>query len=190
MVIKSVTFKDNSYCSLAAICNTIEESIELTVITTDTAVTQIGTDLIATSDAGVSYSWLDCDNNYVELNETNQTYAATTSGNYAVKITNSTCVDTSACLPVLITGINLAPENSINISAYPNPTSDVLYLSSDQNFNATTVSIYDYSGKLINTQTLNLSSTQSIDTKELAKGIYLLKASNKKGAATLKFTVN
>ena len=71
----------------------------------DNDINQIGNQLTAEQN-GATFQWLDCDNNYAIINgETNQSYTATTTGNYAVQITQQFCfggiqVDTSTCVNV------------------------------------------------------------------------------------------
>ena len=89
----------------------------------DNDVNQIGTLLTAVQN-GVSYQWLDCDNNYSAINgETNQTYTPTTTGYFAVELTSTDAcggvqVDTSTCNLVDFTGIgelNNTPKQLIKI---------------------------------------------------------------------------
>lgn len=48
--------------------------------------------------AGASYQWLDCDNNYSIINgETSQNFSTPNSGSFAVEIELDGCVDTSDC---------------------------------------------------------------------------------------------
>ena len=67
-------------------------------------VNQFGNQLSAEQN-GATYQWLDCDNNYAVINgETNQSFTALSSGNYAVEITTTNCfginVDSSTCMNV------------------------------------------------------------------------------------------
>ena len=70
----------------------------------DNGVNQFGNQLTA-EQSGATFQWLDCDDNYAVINgETNQSYTATTTGNYAVQITQQDCfgvmIDTSTCVNV------------------------------------------------------------------------------------------
>lgn len=72
---------------------------------TDFTLTQTGT-LLTANQIGANYQWLDCDNNYTwVLGETNQAFTPSVTGNYAVEINMSGCIDTSSCALVDYTGI-------------------------------------------------------------------------------------
>jgi len=70
----------------------------------DNGINQFGNQLTA-EQSGAIFQWLDCDDNYAVINgETNQSYTPTTTGNYAVQITQQDCfgvmIDTSTCVNV------------------------------------------------------------------------------------------
>ena len=48
----------------------------------------------------VEYQWVKCDNGFIWENGNEQTFTPLTSGEYAVILTNHTCVDTSDCMPI------------------------------------------------------------------------------------------
>ena len=81
-------------------------TISLTVLPTiDVTLTSVGA-ILTSNEAGATYQWLDCDNgNAIIAAETNQSYTATVTGNYAVLITVNGCSDTSSCELVDFTGI-------------------------------------------------------------------------------------
>ena len=63
-------------------------------------------------------------------------------------------------------------QNQLDISIYPNPTSDIVYI--DGNYTQLKVVVYDILGK----QVMNKSITNSIDISQLEKGVYILKLSD------------
>jgi uncharacterized delta-60 repeat protein len=68
----------------------------------DTGVSLTGDVLTATA-TGLTYQWVDCDNAYADVpGETSQSFSPSASGNYAVIITDGSCVDTSACFNVCL----------------------------------------------------------------------------------------
>ncbi len=92
--------------------------------TIDTTLTISGGSLISNSTGG-TYQWLDCTNNQAIPNATNQSYAPTQNGSYAVIINMNGCEDTSTCF--IMQNFSLE-ENAKNIHIYPNPTSNYLYI--------------------------------------------------------------
>ena len=63
-------------------------------------------------------------------------------------------------------------QNQLDISIYPNPTSDIVYI--DGNYTQLKVVVYDMLGK----QVMNKSITNSIDISQLEKGVYILQLSD------------
>ena len=63
-------------------------------------------------------------------------------------------------------------QNQLDISIYPNPTSDIVYI--DGNYTQLKVVVYDILGK----QVMNKSITNSIDISQLEKGVYILQLSD------------
>lgn len=73
--------------------------------------------------------------------------------------------------------------NNFDFSISPNPVSDVLTISSQENIK--TVEIYNLLGKKVLT-----SNSTSIDVSSLSKSVYLLKLSSDKGVSTKKLIKN
>ncbi len=63
-------------------------------------------------------------------------------------------------------------QNQLDISIYPNPSSDVVYI--DGNYTQLKAVVYDILGK----QVINKSTTNSIDISQLEKGVYILQLSD------------
>mgnify|MGYP000011601316 FL=1 len=63
-------------------------------------------------------------------------------------------------------------QNQLDISIYPNPTSDIIYI--DGNYSQLKAVVYDILGK----QVMNKPITNSIDISQLDKGVYILKLSD------------
>ena len=63
-------------------------------------------------------------------------------------------------------------QNQLDISVYPNPTSDIVYI--EGNYSQLKVVVYDILGK----QVMNKPITNSIDISQLEKGVYILQLSD------------
>ena len=63
-------------------------------------------------------------------------------------------------------------QNQLDISIYPNPTSDIVYI--DGNYTQLKVVVYDILGKLV----MKESITNSINISQLEKGVYILQLSD------------
>ncbi len=85
-------------------------------------------------------------------------------------------------------GMNEIPANSL-ISVYPNPTTDLLYISRHTPCPMALVQVYSYTGQLLYEEDHFISG--SIDTRKLnlAKGTYFLKVSESKRYTVQPFVV-
>jgi hypothetical protein len=95
------------------------QTLNVSVTTVNISVTPSG--LTLTSNAnGASFMWIDCSNNQPVIGQTSQSFTATVSGNYAVIVNQSGCIDTSACYladnncNVAISGVDL-PHSGLSV---------------------------------------------------------------------------
>lgn len=72
-------------------------------LTINTAVALAGSTATVAATPGSSYQWLACDsNNALIAGQTNPSFTATTTGNYAVVVRNQLCADTSLCTLIIV----------------------------------------------------------------------------------------
>ena len=85
-------------------------------------------------------------------------------------------------------GIPELPGKIENTFIYPNPTPDKLYINllSINDFQNTTVSIYNLQGQLLLHQTVNQEKSE-INISHFARGIYVIKLSNADNTFVSKF---
>ncbi len=147
--------------------------IDLTIITVDTSITNNSPTLTANA-TGASYQWLDCDNGHTPIpGETNQNFTATTSGNYAVEITQNGCTDTSSCITITMVDV---VENSFDqaLKVFPNPTTGHFSVDLGTTYPNIAISILDLNGKLISHYNYSQAQILELELNEPA-GIYLLR---------------
>jgi PKD repeat protein len=163
-------------------------TINLTINIVDVSVTQNGLMLTANATAAF-YQWLDCNDGYSIINgETSQVFTVTQNGNYAVEVTQNSCIDTTACYLVTTIGIL---ENTFGneITVYPNPTNGLLKIDLGQVFNEFTVSINDVHGKLLSQS--NYKQAKEFEINLYAQsGIYLLTINSGNKKATIRLIKN
>ena len=155
-----------------------------TVTVTVTAASNLLT--VNNVNSGVTYQWLDCNNNYAILSgETGQSYTVTVSGNYAVEVTENSCVDTSACYNILFVGIEESSFRN-DLVVYPNPTKDNFSIDLRESYQAVTITITNLDGKLIQSKTYHDSQLLNLNIENPA-GIYLIlvESGNKKAVIRL-----
>ncbi len=96
----------------------------------DVTTTLASTTIMANA-AGLTYQWIDCSNNVIIVAETNQSFTATVTGDYAVIIANGTCSDTSACVNVLVTTCPGPTAVCQDITVYLDGTGNVTIADAD-----------------------------------------------------------
>lgn len=149
-------------------------SLDLTITTFPQTTTNTDTSITAVA-TGVTYQWVDCDDNYMPVaNGGNQAYYPTANGNYAVILTDGGCVDTTACVAMTTVGMDENPL--LQMAVYPNPIQDELNIVLPQAFDRTTIELIDVTGRLIHQY--DERNVQHLSyTWNLAAGTYYLKVS-------------
>ena len=80
------------------------------------------------------------------------------------------------CAPVATNDI----AKQVNLKVYPNPTNDVLHITSSENLQA--VELYDQTGRVVYSKELN-TNTVEIDVHTLSSGVYFYKLTTAQGFA-------
>ena len=155
----------------------------------DTTVTENGGTLTSNA-SSMSYQWINCESGLEETGETSISFTPTSSGNYAVVIsdTASGCSDTSECTNVSISGLDDILYSKVNL--YPNPTNLSLTMDVSSFPNGSNIYVYDVHGKLILTTKISGSmNSYTLDVGDLSKGLYqvvLSDGQNQKRASFVK----
>ncbi len=148
-------------------------TLNLTILELPDNTTTLNGTTITANNATASYQWLDCDNNFLLIpGQSNQSFTPALNGNYAVRLTENGCIDTSSC--VTINTISII-ENTFasDIKVYPNPTHGAFFIDLGMTHPSVQLTLTDISGKLIwsklqqNSQVIDLAIDQQV-------GIYLL----------------
>jgi len=97
---------------------------------------------------------------------------------------------------IKITALNAVPPNIVNLSTneqlatkfnlYPNPATSVVNITNSENMQVQQVTIYDISGKQLNTQTFNNQTQIQLNVENLASGTYMLHVETNGGTAVKK----
>lgn len=152
-------------------------TINLTVNSVNAFVTQNGFTLAANTSS--TYQWLNCNNNFAVISgATNQTFTATTNGNYAVAITQNCGTDTSSCYTITGVGINEITTSN-NFQLFPNPTADIVTVQLHSPCSNCIIEITNTLGEILFTDELNLKS-KICNLQSLPSGIYFIKVKSDK----------
>lgn len=152
--------------------NTSTQTQNVVITPIDNGITQVDAFTLSADASGYNYQWVDCNNGNQAINgETNQTFVATSNGNYAVEIDNGTCSVTSNCLVINQVGILEFGDTEL-VEVYPNPTSGVVTISGVE-LN-TSIEIYNSMGELLQSRQ-SASSDTIITLSEYSPGVYYVK---------------
>ncbi len=166
----TVTITDVNMCTGTQTVS-ISEPAALDITTNTNSIT------ITANATGVSYQWIDCGNANAEIaGETNQSFTATTNGNYAVVVTNGACSDTSACVAITTVGINsefLNPNSALKI--YPNPTSGIFIVAGFET--GTKLEVVNVIGEVVY-NCFTTDTKTKIDLSNESNGVYFIKTTN------------
>lgn len=165
----------------AAGCDSVV-TLNLTINTLPgTSVTDNGNTATA-SLAGASYQWINCATNQAIAGATNQSFTATTAGNYKVAISSNGCSDTSDCINLTPTSLKETDWEKA-ISIFPSPAEDMVTIL----FNKLTpgnlnITIVDLQGRAVfHSEEIVAAANHktNIDLSKLARGTYIIKIRNK-----------
>ena len=153
-------------------------TINLSIISVDTTVTQNGFSLSVAPTPFASYQWFDCDLNQPIVGETNMIFYPSSSGNYAVEVSANGCELMSSCYFVdmnnVITGI------WAGIQTHPNPVNDFLRIEIPNLKSGLEIMVFDTKSKCVEKVHQSSSNSIQLDFSKYAKGLYFvqLKAEN------------
>jgi hypothetical protein len=146
----------------AAGCDSII-TIQLTLNTVDTSVTQLSATTLEANAIVAVYQWLDCDNGYAIIpGATGQQFTAGTNGNYAVQVFQNNCLDTSACYPITLLGLT-DDATYTPVVVYPNPSEGDINFIIPKTEGDIMLMVYDLYGRLIYEQVFSASVMISVN---------------------------
>lgn len=168
-------------------CNNCDSIITLNIIfnTVDTSITQVGNTLVSNNDTLASFQWIDCSNMLPINGATNQSFTPTSSGNYALVITNNGCSDTSNCYSIQNVGI-IENDFGDKLLIYPNPTDGNFWIDLGEKYDAIKVNIFELRGNLLKSMLYHEKQLLELNVDEPV-GVYLLQieTENKKALIRL-----
>ena len=158
----SVTFTAQNGCDSVVY-------LDLTISNINTSVQSSGDTLVAPPNQ-TFYQWMRCETgSYSPIaGATSNTFTPTSKGQYAVRIVNGACTDTSSC--VFFSGLGMN-ESKLSIKIYPNPSKGILNIKSDILFIG--IKIYDSSGREVFDSKIEQPSEEiSLNLENLKSGFY------------------
>lgn len=176
---ESITVGGNTHSTPGVYTDTIssaaytgcDSSVTTTLIVNSVNVgTSVSGNTINAAATGAIYQWIDCATGDSISGETNQNFTAITNGDYAVIVEQNSCIDTSACVSIIVTSMNNIDKNELSV--FPNPASDKLYINYSSKITSQ-IDIMDVTGKKIISLMQNHSSAE-INISNLEQGVYFI----------------
>ena len=124
--------------------------------------------------------------NYITYTQQSSNFTPTTTGVYNLGFN---CYSSANQFQLLLDDVSVTAVlsnekfDSNSISIYPNPTSNVLNISSTNNIEINNISITDLNGRTIK----NVNATNSINVSDLNAGVYFITIETTEGKSTKKF---
>ncbi len=127
---------------------------------------------LTVNNAGYTYQWYNCDTGTPIPGETDSSYTAEESGNYAVILTRNSCTDTSSCYMVVVSNVN---DNSLNgkIELYPNPTNQNVWIQSD--FLIESITLLTIDGVFVEKYEPRQAHRYMVDLSSYQEGTYIIR---------------
>jgi hypothetical protein len=144
-------------------------TLDLTITNLDLNVTTAGDGSLMADQSGATYQWITCVDSSAVAGATDQSFAPTTDGDYAVIVTMNNCSDTSACSAT--TG--LKENDKFEFSLYPNPSNGIFNIQS--NAIGGTISVISIDGKVIQSGVKINSSLTEMNLTNVEFGTYFIK---------------
>ena len=144
--------------------------LDVTINFVDTGITQIDDVTLQADAVGAQYQWFDCNTNEAITGEINQTFVATSTGDYGVIVTENSCADTSSCITVNVVGIQDVSVDFMDV--YPNPTTNLITIQSESVLN-NKFKIYDQQGREVMNGKLTGKNTE-VSLGKLSRGTYTI----------------
>lgn len=153
-------------------CDSIA-TLVLTMSSLNTGINYVDVITLTSNQAGASYQWLDCSNNYAEVpGATSQTFTPTVNGSYACQITLNGCVDTTSCR--VIDELSLEENDfGAGFMVHPNPTFGDVHVDLDQVYDWIKVKVVALNGQLISE--MQVANAAGFDIRiDAAAGYYMM----------------
>jgi archaellin len=159
-----------TYTYANSTCNV--DTLFLTINTIDTTIT-IESNVLTANQLNANYQWYDCETNSIIAGATNQDFFPLATGFYYVLIEKNSCIDSSACVEIMLWGIEELDESVLQIA--PNPTRDFIQFTTNELLEFTKIELLDFTGKTVINSSEEEIKQQRINVSSLTTGVYLIR---------------
>lgn len=177
--------KSNWIVATSSIEDIVAKDIAFSIDPIDVKTTLQGNTITVTQTEDAKYSWMNCLDKSLIDNEKEATFTTSVGGDYAAIVQVKSCIDTSKCEKIIITNLNDANNNDVQV--LPTIVSDQLSIHLGNNTNCSIV-ITDLTGRVITNLSTTTESVVTVETGSLQAGQYLVNVVNETGKSTFKIT--
>ncbi len=183
-IYSSGTYNETLKSSLG--CDSIKYTLNVNIVSVNVKVTR-DWNTLSSSATSASYRWLDCKNSMSFISgQTNQQFQPSTSGQFAVEVTQNGCIDTSECLTFAWTGVERAQKAKLKL--IPNPNSGNFKLEWDPALENVQIQVVDYKGSTV-WETSDIKFNSKYMELNLISGVYFIRLNSNQGTWIQKMQV-
>ena len=163
-------------------------TLEFDIEDIDTTITIDSTGIFANAPEG-TYQWIDCATDSIVLATDTALFLPPSSGEYKLVIITEFCSDTTSCFSLISTSTDEQFLNSDDFNVYPNPALNKLTIETDPSLMGIyEIRIMDFTGKVYQTNNIQLLPREEIEVNDLPAGMYLIHLFNRDiGSVRLRF---
>lgn len=128
--------------------------------------------------------------------ETTTTYTAPSAGTYYFSFNHNNAATPTAATSIVLDKVVMTSVLGTNefltskLSVYPNPSNDIVNISSNSNVLLSDLSITDLNGRTVKTVKLNGEASAQISISDLSAGVYMMNINSDQGSVTKKIIKN
>ena len=157
------TISDQSTCLVTY--DTITQPPAIDISTT------LSGNTITANETGATFQWINCNGNVPIVDSTAASITPSVTGDYKVAITKNGCTDTSACLHIIIGGVN--EIDGMVVSVFPNPGSSFINLDFAKPVAQANMKLINALGQVVMEEKNINGSSYKIDVTDQVSGIYI-----------------
>jgi len=166
----------NETCDSTILLVLVEDTIEVGI--------SQNRDTLQALNTNATYQWLNCNNGFSPIaGATNATFIAPANGQYAVRVTENGCSDTSTCVQVSTVGIKQLGQKH-DFKLFPNPGNDFLQLQWPAELEQLEVKVFSTLGQLVYSGHSQEASLR-INTEAWPAGMYYLQLQSNLGWSSM-----
>ena len=165
----TITFENSAGCDSVVRLN-------LTINNADTVIYSTDTSLASKADFAI-FQWLDCDSSFQIISgESDSVFYPGRNGNFALRIINGGCTDTTRCYEIDGFTIDSVPDGLATIDieeikVFPNPSNGLIYIELPMETSAQII-VYNASGMEVLRKDVNEQRKEHIELKSAPGPIY------------------